>query len=72
MGSEEGSTQSGPVKSQGVFAPTVTIFEQVSVQPLAAVKLRLSVNEPGAVELTVTVCALAGPLMVPLPVMVQV
>ena len=58
------------VKVGGVESTTETIFEQVLEQPLVSVMLSDRVKEPLQVlaALTLTVCALDAPSMVPLPV----
>ena len=59
-----------PILQVGV-ALTVTVLLQVDVQPLAFVRMTVTVNVPAVVAFTLTVCALLGPLMVPLPEMLQ-
>ena len=58
--------------SQAAAELMATVFEQASLHPLAPVKPRVSVNEPEAPAVTVTVWLVAAPLMLPLPLMVQV
>ena len=49
----------------------VTVLLHVLVQPLAFVRVRVTVNVPGAPALMLTVCALVVPLIVPLPLIAQ-